>query len=228
MFWILYRCVYNAGVNKPAPASSETILEALKWRYATKAFDPSKKLADAEVTTLLESLRLTASSFGLQPWKFYVVTTQSVKDQLMPVSWNQTQIRDCSHLVVLTARKKIDPAYLESYVDDIVATRGTPREKLKGMHDMILGFAEGHPQPLEWSKNQTYIALGTLLETAALLGVDACPMEGLDKAAYDKILNVDADYATAVACPLGYRAADDRYAALAKVRFPAEKLFVHV
>lgn len=209
-------------------ASSDTILQSLNWRYATKQFDPTRKLSDADVATLLESLRLTASSFGLQPWKFYVITSQAVKDQLTPVSWNQKQVSDCSHLIVLTARKKIDPAYLESYVDDIVATRGTPKESLKGMHDMILGFAEGHPAPLDWSKNQVYIALGTLLQTAGLLGVDACPMEGLDKAAYDKILNIDPDYTTAVACPLGYRAATDKYAGLKKVRFPAEKLFVHV
>ncbi|MGC4032064.1 MAG: NAD(P)H-dependent oxidoreductase [Tepidisphaeraceae bacterium] len=215
-------------MNKLAPVPSAAIIDALKWRYATKQFDPSKKLSEADVATLLESLRLAASSFGLQPWKFYVVTSQSVKEQLVPVSWNQKQVADCSHMLVLTARKRIDPAYLEAYVDDIVATRGTPRESLKGMHDMILGFAEGHPQPLEWSKNQVYIALGTLLQTAALLNVDACPMEGIDKAAYDKILNVDPDYTTAVACPLGYRAEGDRYAQLKKVRFPAEKLFVHV
>jgi nitroreductase len=210
----------------PVPANA--ILDALNWRYATKQFDASRKLSEEQVSTLLESLRLTASSFGLQPWKFYVITSQAVKDQLTPVSWNQKQVSDCSHLIVLTAKKKIGPAYLAAYVDDIVATRGTPKDALKGMHDMILGFAEGHPAPLDWSKNQVYIALGTLLQTAALLSVDACPMEGLDKEAYDKILNVDPDYTTAVACPLGYRAATDKYASFKKVRFPADKLFVHI
>ena len=210
------------------PTSAETILSALRWRYATKQFDPTRKIPDSDANALLETLRLTPSSFGLQPWKFYVVTSQAVKDELFPVSWKQSQVRDCSHLVVLTARKTIDADYVDRFVDATAATRGTPREQLKGMHDMILGFAEASPDKLAWSANQVYIALGMLMQTASLLGVDACPMEGIDRAAYDRILKVDADYAAVVACPLGYRNDADRHAKLAKVRFDAGDLFVHV
>ena len=210
------------------PTSADTILSALRWRYATKQFDPTKKIPDADVQTLLEALRLTPSSFGLQPWKFYVVTSQAVKDELWPASWRQSQIKDCSHLLVLTAKKQIDSDYVEHFVDATVAARGTPREKLKGMHDMIVGFVEATPDKFTWSAHQVYIALGFLMQTAALMSIDACPMEGIDKAAYDRILKVDAGYATAVACPLGYRADADRHGTLAKVRFDADELFVHV
>ena len=210
------------------PTPADTILAALRWRYATKQFDPTKKIPDVDLQMLLDSLRLAPSSFGLQPWKFYVVVAQNVKDELLPLSWNQSQVRDCSHLLVLTARKSIDAAYVERFVDATATTRGTPREKLKGMHDMIVGFAEASPDKLSWSTHQVYIALGMLMHTAALLGVDACPMEGIDKAGYDRVLKVDADYTTVVACPLGYRNAADRHATLEKVRFSAEELFVHV
>ncbi|HEX8322779.1 MAG TPA: NAD(P)H-dependent oxidoreductase [Tepidisphaeraceae bacterium] len=209
-------------------ASTEPVLDALRWRYATKQFDPTRKISDADIAGLLEAVRLTPSSFGLQPWKFYVVTTQAIKDQLFPVSWKQSQVKDCSHLLVLCARRRLDPDFVDHFVDTIVDTRGTPREKLKGLHDMLLGFAEANPEKLAWASNQVYIALGFLMETAALMNIDACPMEGIDKLAYDKILNVDPGYATVVACPLGYRVPDDRFATLAKVRFAHEELFVHV
>ena len=210
------------------PVPADTVLDALKWRYATKQFDPSKKISDADFGTLADALRLTPSSFGLQPWKFYVVTTQSVKDELHPASWNQNQVKDCSHLIVFAARKNIDAAYVEHFVDTTAKTRGTPREALKGMHDMILGFVQAAPEKLAWSTHQCYIGLGMLMQTAAMLGIDACPMEGLVKADYDRILKVDPDYATAVACPLGYREDGDKYATMKKVRFPASELFVNI
>jgi nitroreductase len=207
---------------------ADAVLSALRWRYATKHFDPSRKIADADMATLLETLRLSPSSFGLQPWKFYVITAPAIKDELFPLSWKQSQVRDCSHLIVLTARRRLDSDYVDGFVDDIVRTRGTPREQLKGLHDMLLGFAEASPEKLAWASNQVYIALGMLLQTAALLGIDACPMEGIDRTGYDRVLKVDADYATVVACPLGYRTDADRHAKLAKVRFAKEELFVHV
>ena len=207
---------------------TDTILNALRWRYATKQFDATKKLADQDLAALIETLRLAPSSFGLQPWKFYVVSDPAVKEQLLHASWKQRQIVDCSHLFVLCARKRLDSDYVDHFVDSIVETRGTPIDKLKGLHDMLLGFAEANPEKLAWAANQVYIALGMLMQSAALMGVDACPMEGIDKAEYDKVLKVDAGYTTVVACPVGYRTADDRFAAMKKVRFDREELFIHV
>ncbi|MDB5325261.1 MAG: nitroreductase [Phycisphaerales bacterium] len=210
------------------PLSAESVLSPLRWRYATKQFDATKKITDADFAALAESLRLSPSSFGLQPWKFYVVTTQSIKEELFPLAWKQNQIKDCSHLIVLTARRRLDPAYVDHFVDTIVQTRGTPIEKLKGLHDMLLGFAEANPEKLAWAANQVYIALGFLMQTAAMMGIDACPMEGIDKTAFDRVLKVDPDYTMVVACPVGYRVADDRFATMPKVRFCNEELFVNL
>lgn len=210
------------------PVPADSVLDALKWRYATKHFEAGRTISEADFATLSEAMRLSPSSFGLQPWKIYVVTSQAVQDQLKAASWNQGQISDCSHLVVFTARRRFDAAYVEHFVDVTSQTRGTPREALKGMRDMILGFVEAAPEKLAWSANQCYIALGILMETAALLGIDACPMEGIEKSEYDRILNVDPHYATVVACPLGYRREGDKYATMKKVRFPASEVFVNV
>ena len=171
---------------------------------------------------------LTPSSYGLQPWKFIAVTDPAIKKQLREASWRQAQVEDCSHHVVMLARTTMTEADLDRLVAATVAARGVTAESLamyKGFmtKDLISGPRAANIQA--WATNQVYIALGQLMTSCAVLGIDACPMEGIDPVAYDRILGLEGSgYATRVACPVGYRLSTDKYATLAKVRYPAAEL----
>lgn len=207
-----------------------TLLDALNWRYATKAFDPSRTISSEVWDAIEESLVLTPSSFGLQPWKFIVVTDSEVKKQLLPHSWNQQQVVDCSHLVVLAAHGPIGNAELDTFIDTTHAVRGGEKESLQFHRDMMGGFVANmsDEQLIAWAKNQVYIALGQLMASAAFLKIDACPMEGIAPGEYDKILGLEGTgYFTTVACPMGYRSNDDKYASLSKLRYSKEKIIQH-
>lgn len=210
---------------------TETIVEKLEWRYATKKFDSSKKI-DADTWNQLErSLVLAPSSYGLQPWKFVVVTDQKVKDKLPEASFNQPQPKDCSHLVVFCRLNKIDHAHVESYVEHMAKTRNTPVEKLEGAKSMMLGFVDrtSEEERAQWMEKQCYIALGTLISAASALGIDNCPMEGLNRKQYDEILKLPEHGCTSlVMCALGYRAQDDKYANYEKVRFDHSDVIIRV
>ncbi|WP_221029128.1 NAD(P)H-dependent oxidoreductase [Actomonas aquatica] len=207
------------------PITKETLLDALKWRYATKQFDPAKKIDDATWAALEETLVLAPSSYGLQPWKFIVVEDPAIKAQLVPASYGQTQAADASHFVVFTVRRGLDDAHLDHFIERTAEIRGITPDDLAGFRKVIAGSLAGARQAgfLDaWQEHQIYIALGQLMTAAALLGIDTCPMEGIDKAKFDEILGLTGtDYATGVACAVGYRSADDKYAAVPKVRFPA-------
>lgn len=210
------------------PISTKTLLEALNWRFATKKFDTSKKIPADVWAALEQSLVLSPSSFGLQPWKFLVVQNPELRAKLVGVSWGQTQPADCSHLVVLLGKKNLGVADVERYFQRTVELRGGKLEDHQGYRDIILGSLEGARAKgyLDvWQSRQVYIALGEFMTAAALLGVDTCPMEGLDPAKYDEILGVDTkEWTTLCACPAGYRASDDKYATLPKVRYPANEV----
>jgi nitroreductase len=208
--------------------SNDALIKSLQWRYAVKKFDPTRRIPDADWATLEQALILSPSSFGLQPWKFAVITSQALKDQLPAISWNQAQAKDCSHFVVFAARTSLDEAYVDSFLARTAKIRGTSVESLGGYKQFIMGSVkatEGHH--FEWNARETYIALGQLMASAAVLGVDACPMEGIIGAEYDKLLGFDRlGYQTLVGLALGYRAADDKYATAAKVRFDASELIL--
>jgi len=210
------------------PISHETLLEALRWRYATKVFDPARKIAPEVWSVLEESLVLTPSSFGLQPYRFIVVTDPALKAKLRPASWGQAQVTDCSHFVVFTGKRRMTAEDVDHYIQRISEVRGMKPEDLAGFRAMMLKtLVEGGraSSAAEWAADQVYIALGQFMTTAALLGLDTCPMEGLDPAQYDAILGLEGTpYRTVVACPVGYRGEGDKYGALPKVRFPAQEL----
>lgn len=217
-------------MSSPA-LSSEALLRQLSWRYAVKKFDAARKIPADTWAVLERSLILSPSSYGLQPWRFVVITDPAVKAKLPAISWNQGQPRDCSHMVVLAARKGIAPADVEKYVQLIATTRGTAPETLNDYKNMMLGTVTKTPpeQLDQWTRHQCYIALGFLMSAAALLEVDACPMEGIVHAEYDKLLNLPASgYTATVGCALGYRAADDWLAGLKKVRYDASELIIRV
>ena len=204
-------------------ADSAPLLAALRWRYATKRFDPSRAIPAATWTALEESLVLTPSSLGLQPWRFVIVTDPERKEALSEASYKQTQPRDCSHFVVLTVRRGLDDAHVDRHVARTAEVRGVSVESLAKFRAMIagsIGRARADGSLDGWQTHQIYIALGQFMAAAALLGVDTCPMEGIVPARYDEILGLaGTGYATVVACAAGYRHAEDKYAVTPKVRF---------
>lgn len=208
-----------------------TLTQQLQWRYATKKFDATRHIDSSTWAVLEEALVLTPSSYGLQPWKFLVVTDPALKAKLRPVSWNQGQVEDCSHHVVFLMKKDLGLPEIERFVDRIAEVRGVSRESLEMYRGFMVGdLAEGPRAKKinEWAARQVYIALGNFMTAAALLGVDTCPMEGIDPVKYDEILGLGGSgWTTVCACPAGYRAPDDKYASLAKVRFKAEELIEH-
>jgi nitroreductase len=211
--------------------STNTLLVRLKWRYATKKFDAAKKIHSSLWSALEEALVLTPSSYGLQPYRFVVIADPELRRKLRAVSWDQPQVTDASHFVVFARKLAMTDADVERFVGLIAETRGSARGSLQGYYDMMVGDLVKGPRSAwieEWTARQTYIALGNLLTSAALLGVDACPMEGLDPAKYDEILGLTAKgYGTTNVCALGYRAEDDKYAQAKKVRFPNNELIEH-
>lgn len=215
-------------MTAPSPAS---VLAALNWRYAVKKFDPTKKIPAETWTALEQSLVLSPSSYGLQPWKFFVVESPAVREQLLPHSWGQRQVVDASHLVVLAVKKEVGPADAERLIARSVAVRNIPAAALDGYKNMMVGsLTRGSATDIDiWMSRQVFIALGVFLTTAAVLGVDACPMEGFLPEKYDEILGLTAKgYASRVVATVGYRAADDAYASLAKVRYATEEVIERV
>lgn len=208
------------------------LIGQLNWRYATKHFDPQRKISAEDWATLEEALVLTPSSFGLQPWKFVIVTDPAVRGHLVGASHGQRQVVDASHLVVFAIKKNLSEQDVESYLSRISEVRGVPRESLSPyggimVHSLIKGLDEAGRN--DWATKQVYIALGNFLTSAALLGIDACPMEGIDPAKYDEILGLaKLGLGTVVAAPAGYRAATDKYSHAKKVRFARDEVLVRV
>jgi nitroreductase len=211
----------------------EQLKGALEWRYATKVFDATRKLSADTWAALERALVLSPSSFGLQPYKFLVVTDAATRARLLPATWGQKQVVDCSHYVVFTARTALGEEHIDSFINRVAEVRGIPAESLKGYRDMMHGslIAGGTLSKMipEWAARQTYIAIGNLMTSAAVLGVDACPIEGFEPDKYDNILGLaGSGFTSSVCCALGYRAASDKYAALPKVRLPQAQLVQHI
>ncbi len=217
-----------AFMSSLSPAS---LLSALNWRYATKAFDPAKKIPAGTWAALEDSLVLTPSSFGLQPWKFLVIQDQALREHLVPHAWKQRQVADCSHLLIMTVPRSMGDDYIDSNIARMIEVRGGTADSLTGFRKMVAGFRaqlEAKDQLTDWARLQSYIALGQFMLAASLLGVDTCPMEGFVPEKFDEILGLEKDgLTTSVLCPAGYRAAGDKYASLPKVRFTKEQVIEH-
>ncbi|HSI83378.1 MAG TPA: NAD(P)H-dependent oxidoreductase [Candidatus Methylacidiphilales bacterium] len=211
--------------------SPDQLLEQLNWRYATKTFDATKKISDDVWKALEAALILSPSSFGLQPWKFIVVNDPDIRATLRAASWKQSQTTDASHFVVLAVKTSIDEAYVEDFIKSLAASRGESVDSpsIAGYAKVISAFVSAPGFPVkDWATRQVYIALGNLMTSAALIGVDTCPMEGLDPAKYDEILGLaDQGFATVVACAVGYRSESDKYASFPKTRWEAGKVIDH-
>jgi nitroreductase len=205
------------------PIKGEQLLTQLNWRYATKKFDPARKISPEDWAVLEEALILSPSSYGLQPWTFVVITDQEMRGRLFPSTWNQRQILDCSHFVVFAARTKITDEDIDRHVARTAEVRGGTVEALKRFRDSVAGdlvTGTRAAEAREWAARQAHIALGNFMTSAALLGIDTCPMEGFKLEEYDKILDLPAKRLTSVVCcAAGYRSADDQKAGQKKVRF---------
>jgi len=212
--------------------TTSVLLDALQQRYATKAFDPNRRIDDTTWDALEEALVLTPSSYGLQPWKFLVITNPELRAELRQHSWNQSQITDASHLVVFLAQRHIEAADVDRLISATSSTRGVPPESLGFYRDLIFKDLINGPRSEtigHWSTNQVYIALGNFLTSAALLGIDTTPIEGFAPAEYDRVLGLEeTPYHSAVVAVAGYRSEEDKYAKLAKVRYSASELIQHI
>lgn len=210
----------------------DQLRRALTWRYATKVFDPGRKISPALWDNLETALVLSASSFGLQPYRFLVIDDPRLREQLRPHAWDQRQVVDASHFLVFAARTTVTEPEIDQFIQLIATTRGVPVQSLAPYRSMMTGsLLTDNPglSASHWSARQVYLALGNLLTSAALLGIDACPIEGFVPAEFDRILGLpEQGLAAVVCCALGYRSADDKHATLPKVRFPAAHLIRHV
>lgn len=210
---------------------SENIVADFQWRYACKKFDPQKKLSESDLGDIVQALRLGASSYGLQPWKFIVVRNPEVREKLVPAAFGQRQVADASHLIVLCALKDVNEAHVDSYIADTARTRNLELSELDGFKSMLMKMIVNgsDEKKAAWAKNQVYIALGSLLSICASMRVDSCPMEGFRPKEVDTILDLEAKGLRSILmCPIGYRSVDDDYARRAKVRFAEDKVIEYI
>ena len=208
-----------------------SVVENRIWRYATKKFDISKKISNENLELLLEATRLSASSYGLQPYHIYVITDEAIRAKLKPVSWGQSQVTDASHLFVFANQIDFKGELVDDYLQNVSETRNIPIDELKEYGE----FAKSKLVDLSiqakenWAAKQVYLALGNLMQAAAELKIDTCPMEGFDTEAYNKILGLNKKNLNAtIVLPIGYRSAEDETQYYPKVRYSKEKLFTHL
>ncbi|MEL6810978.1 MAG: NAD(P)H-dependent oxidoreductase [Bacteroidota bacterium] len=207
------------------------IIQKLQWRYATKKFDPSKKLSDEKLNILKEAFNLTATSYGLQPLKMLVISNAKIKEQLVPISMDQEQVRDASHVLVLCIESKITSTYIKQHFTRVEKIRSTPREILDPFETFLLESFEGKDadEISLWMKKQAYLALGNLLTVCALEDIDACPMEGFQPDKYDELLQLNGrGLQSVLVLPVGYRHEEDFFSDLKKVRRGVDEVVIDV
>jgi nitroreductase len=206
-----------------------TFLENQNWRYATKKFDASKKITTEDLNTLKEAIRLSSSSYGLQPYKVIIVENPELRALLQPAAWGQSQIVEASHLIIFANETNVDDTTIDSYLKNISETRSTPIEALSGYGDFMkskISTLETEVQNI-WTAKQTYLALGNLLNAAAELKIDVTPMEGFIPQQFNEILGLDKlNLNAAVIATVGYRHEEDTTQHYKKVRKSNEDLFI--
>jgi len=204
------------------------LIKNLNWRYATKKFDTSKKVSDNDIQKLKKAIQLSVSSYGFQLYKVLIIKNTKIKEQLKPLSWNQSQITDASHLFVFCNYIDASPEAIDDFIKQTAETRNLDIEQLNDYGDFIKSKLAEKPQEekTSWLKSQTYLALGNLLNACAELKIDACPMEGFESEGYNQVLGLNKKGLNAsVIAPVGYRHKDDYTNSLPKVRKSMEQLF---
>ena len=207
------------------------IIESLSWRYATKKFDTNKKLSENKVKTLKEAFNLTATSFGLQTISMLVISNEDLKKSLIEHAYNQKQVYEASHLLVICIQNDIKDKDINDFFDNIKLIRNTPETILESYRNYLLQSMRDKSveERQQWSMNQAYIALGNLMTVCAVEGIDSCPMEGFNPEKYDEILNLkDKGLKSLLLLPVGYRAEDDMFANFKKVRKDINKTIIEL
>jgi len=211
--------------------STAQLLVQLEWRYATKKFDPTRTIPASVWEAVEQALVLTPSSFGVQPWKFLVITNRELKEQLVPHTFGQRQVADASHLVVFAAKATFTAADIDTYIARIASVRQGDTSAHETYRQRLVSTLIDGPRAqniFEWTAQQSYIALGNFLTSAALLGVDACPIGGFNPDEYDRLLGLkDRGLRSVVVAAAGYRHPEDKYADLPKVRFESTQVIEH-
>lgn len=205
-----------------------TLIDSLKWRYATKQFDTSKKVSASDLEKIKEAVQLSASSFGFQFYKVLIVENPEIREKLKPLSWEQPQITDASHLLVFCNYVNPTNEHVDAFLELKTKVQGLPEEVIKGYGDMAKGFLANlsGDAMLAWTAKQTYLALGNLLAACGDLKIDSCPMEGFDAEQYNEVLGLkEKGLNASVLAAIGYRSAEDQTQNLSKVRRPLEDLF---
>jgi nitroreductase len=214
------------------PIDRTQLIGQLNWRYATKQFDPARKISAQDWAALEEALVLTPSSIGLQPWAFLVIDDPAVRAKLLLASYGQPQVVDASHLVVFATKSNYSEIDVDAHIRRAAKINGVGIEAFAGLRTMAMrSIVQGMTETERkvWAENQTFIALGNLVTSAALLGIDAAPMGGFERHRYDDILGLKVRGLTAsVIAAVGYRRESDKYASAPKVRFPREEIVQHV
>jgi nitroreductase len=207
------------------------ILDALEWRYAVKKFDDKASLTEQQILEVKNAFNLSASSYGLQPYKMIVVQNPDLKEKLVPASYGQKQISQSAALLVFAVRTDFGMDYIDQYFEDMSVKRQIPLENLEGYKNFMKGsFANKSEEEIwSWSVKQVYLTMGHMLASLAAMKIDACPMEGIDPNAYDKILDLEAkQLKTIVAMPIGVRATDDATASALKVRKDLSEIIIEL
>jgi nitroreductase len=206
-----------------------TFLESQNWRYATKKFDSSKKISETDLTQLKEAVRLSTSSYGLQPYTVFIVENPELRAQIQPVAWGQSQIVDASHLFVFASKTSVSPEDIDKHLQNICQTRSLPEGAMNGYGDFMKTKLNSltEEQIAIWTSKQTYLALGNLINAAADLKIDATPMEGFEPEKVNHILELDklGLHASLIAT-VGYRHEADTNQHAKKVRKSSTELFV--
>jgi nitroreductase len=206
-------------------------LESQNWRYATKKFNATKKISDSDLDVLKEAIRLTSSSYGLQPYKVLIIENPETRAKLQPASWEQSQITEASHLIVFANYTKIDSGDIDEFFKNICETRNMPIDPLLGYKDFMTGAInkKSSEEINIWNQKQTYLALANLMNAAADLKIDACPMEGFDPAQYNEILGLSKlNLNASLVATIGYRSEEDATQHYKKVRKSKEDLFITI
>lgn len=202
------------------------LLKALQWRYATKAFDTDRLISKKDIERIVEAFNLTATSYGLQPVKLFVVEDKALKEELTAASYGQNQVRTASHVLVICIKKEITSDYIHSYFDMEIEIRKTEPHILEPYRENVIQmFSAFDAEKIKnWATNQAYLTLGNMLTFCAHEGIDTCPMEGFDSARIDKILGLEErNLESVLLLPIGYRSKEDFFSSLEKVRKPIDK-----
>lgn len=205
-----------------------SFIESQNWRYATKKFDADKKISAHDLLILKEAIRLATSSYGLQPYKVFIVENEEIRKELQPASWGQSQITEASHLFVFANYTEINKTKIDNYFNNIINTRNLSEDAIQGYKNFVQSkISELSQEELNiWTAKQTYLALGNLINAAADLKIDVTPMEGFEPQKYNTILGLtERGLNASLVATVGYRHHEDKNQFLPKVRKSIEDLF---